>query len=228
MMNLFSSRSPATKLLLMIMLQFIAIHETMASKSYHIDPLTRGFHSIPLNKSNLVLQRPYNVPENERYSFIDGVQKLWVLKSDKPHSPTSRTSPRTEIRIHGYDYSSDVWQFEGYFYVPHGTKGVSIMQVFGAAKHATTLMLIVNENGALTYYRTNIVIVPHVYDKWFKLNVIHDVEKTRVRVYINDRLKYEAPGRGGKSHYFKYGVYSNRDASSCMESRWKKVGIFRK
>ncbi|KAG9129288.1 hypothetical protein Leryth_015670, partial [Lithospermum erythrorhizon] len=186
MMNLFSSRSPATKLLLMIMLQFIAIHDTMASKSDHIDPLTRGFHSIPLNKSNLVLQRPYNVPGNERYSFIDGVQKLWVLNG----SNSSTTN--------------DVWQFEGYFYVPHGTKGVSIMQVFGAAKHATTLMLIVNENGALTYYRTNIVIVPHVYDKWFKLNVIHDVEKKRVRVYINDRLKYEAPGRGGKSHYFKY------------------------
>ena len=49
------------------------------------------------------------------------------------------------------NYSSGVWQFEGYAFVPSGTTGVSIMQVFGAAKHATTLMLHVY-GGALVYY----------------------------------------------------------------------------
>jgi hypothetical protein len=44
-----------------------------------------------------------------------------------------------------------VWQFEGYGYVPSGTTGVSIMQVFGAGAHATTLMLHVYD-GALRYY----------------------------------------------------------------------------
>lgn len=61
--------------------------------------LTKGFLSLTLNQSNLVIQRPYDVPENERYSFIDGVHKLWVYSTDKPHTLTSQTNPRTEIRV---------------------------------------------------------------------------------------------------------------------------------
>ena len=38
-------------------------------------------------------------------------------------------------------YSSGVWQFEGDVFVPSGTSGASVMQIFGAAEHATTLML---------------------------------------------------------------------------------------
>lgn len=35
-----------------------------------------------------------------------------------------------------------MWQFEGHGYVPNGTSGVNIMQVFGATPpRATTLML---------------------------------------------------------------------------------------
>jgi len=57
-----------------------------------------------------------------------------------------------------------VWQFEGYGYVPCGTSGVCIMQVFGAGgNHATSLMLRVY-NGALYYYR-EAVIVPNIYDR---------------------------------------------------------------
>ena len=60
---------------------------------------TVGFSSLPLKKSNFQIQRPYDMPEDQRYSFIDGVHKLWVFKTDKPHSPESHTKPRTEIRI---------------------------------------------------------------------------------------------------------------------------------
>ena len=62
--------------------------------------LIEGFISLPLDQSNPVIQRPYDVPEDQRYNFIDGVHKLWVYSTDKPHSPISKTSPRTEIRIH--------------------------------------------------------------------------------------------------------------------------------
>ncbi|KAL9459381.1 hypothetical protein AB3S75_002725 [Citrus x aurantiifolia] len=190
-----------------------------------VDP-TIGFVSLPLNRSNLVVQRPYDVPEDQRYCFVNGTHKLWVYSTDKPHSLTSKTSPRTEIRVHGYDYSSGVWQFEGYGYLPCGTTGVCIMQVFGASPHATTLMLRVY-NGSLTYYRAS-VIVPNIYDKWFKLNVIHDVDNSKVRVYIDGVLKSEAPGRGGTSHYFKFGVYAQNNDSYYMESRWKDIKVLKK
>ncbi|GMP79849.1 hypothetical protein CsSME_00035201 [Camellia sinensis var. sinensis] len=35
----------------------------------------------------------------KRYSYDNGVRKLWVYADDKPHDPTSSTQPRTEIRI---------------------------------------------------------------------------------------------------------------------------------
>ncbi|KAL7104555.1 hypothetical protein ACP275_08G252700 [Erythranthe tilingii] len=190
------------------------------------DP-TKGFVSQRLNESNLVIQRPYDVPENRRYRFDNGVHKLWVFNTDKPHSIISNTNPRTEIRVKGYDYSSGVWQFEAYGYVPCGTSGVCIMQVFGSAPpHATTLMLRVY-NGTLSYYRAP-VVAPNIHDRWFRLNVIHDVEASRVEVYINGVLKYEGSGRGGASHYFKCGVYAQNDDSYYMESRWKNIRILKK
>ncbi|KAF3440513.1 hypothetical protein FNV43_RR18797 [Rhamnella rubrinervis] len=189
--------------------------------------LTKGFLRLPLNQSNLVIQRPYNVPEKQRYSFVDGVHRLWVYKTDKPHSPISKTSPRTEIRIEGYDYRSGVWQFEAYGYIPRGTSGVCVMQVFGSSPpHATTLMLRVY-NGSLSYYRAP-VLVPNIYNRWFKLNVIHDVDSSNVKVYIDGALIYQAPGRGGTSHYFKCGVYAQNDCSYLMESRWKGIKVFLK
>ncbi|CAL5098091.1 unnamed protein product [Urochloa decumbens] len=101
------------------------------------DP-TNGFTAVSLSESNFVLQKPYDLPSNARYSFAGGVRQLWVLSSDKPHTSQSNTKPRTEIRMTGYDYSSGVWQFEGYGYVPSSTTGVSIMQVFGGSVSATT------------------------------------------------------------------------------------------
>ena len=60
---------------------------------------TEGFISLPLNQSNFVIQRPYDVPEDQRYSCINGVHKLWVYSTDKPHSLISHTNPRTEIQM---------------------------------------------------------------------------------------------------------------------------------
>lgn len=63
-----------------------------------VDP-TSGFITLPLNRSNLAIQKPFDVPEDQRYSYKDGVHKLWVFSTDKPHTPHSQTKPRTEIRI---------------------------------------------------------------------------------------------------------------------------------
>ncbi|XP_057440162.1 citrate-binding protein-like [Lotus japonicus] len=198
-----------------------------AARSWPGVDLTFGFNEVPLNSSNLVIQKPYDLPESARYSFVYGVHKLWVYSTDKPHSVTSKTNPRTEIRITGYDYSSGVWQFEGHFFVPDCTSGVCIMQVFGAAPpHATTLMLR-TYNGSLSYYRTP-VLVPNIWGKWIKLNVIHDIDASNVKIYIDGVFVHEAMGRSGVSHYFKCGVYAQDDASYRMESRWKGIRVLKK
>ncbi|KAL3721560.1 hypothetical protein ACJRO7_033974 [Eucalyptus globulus] len=210
------------RLLLSISLCLGLVHQVASSGP--VDP-TKGFVSLPLNQSNFHVQRPYDVPEDERYSFRHGVHKLWVYSSDEPHTPTSRTKPRTEIRISGYDYSSGVWQFEGYAYVPRGTSGVCIMQVFGASPHATTAALVVY-NGSLSYY-TNTVLLENVYDSWFQVNVIHDANASTVKIYIDDQLKMVAPGRGEATHYFKCGVYAQCYSSYYMESRWKGIKVLK-
>ncbi|XP_016483757.1 citrate-binding protein-like [Nicotiana tabacum] len=220
--------SPHLPLILFTLLQLIVIQNHLCCKA---DP-TDGFTSVTLSESNFQIQKPYDVAVNQRYSFINGVHKMWVFKTDKPHTPTSQTKPRTEIRITGRDYSSGVWQFEAYGYIPSGTTGVSIMQIFGASTSATTLifpiltLMLRDYNGDLTYYRTT--IEPNIYNRWFRLNVIHDVGASKLKVYINGNLKYEASGRGGDHHYFKFGVYGQDNESDRMESRWRGIKLFRK
>ena len=61
--------------------------------------LTDDFTLVPLTESNFELQKPYDIPLDQRYSFVNGVHHLWVYGDDKPHDPSSHTQPRTEIRI---------------------------------------------------------------------------------------------------------------------------------
>lgn len=63
------------------------------------DVPTQGFVSLPFNRSFYHIQKPYDVPEDQRYSFVDGIHKCWVYSTDKPHTTTSQTMPRTEIAI---------------------------------------------------------------------------------------------------------------------------------
>ncbi|KAM3200667.1 hypothetical protein P3L10_033029 [Capsicum annuum] len=152
-------------LLLFILVQLIVVQNYFSCRAHPTD----GFSPLPLNQSNFQMQKPYDVPVNQ--SFIDGVHKFWVFKTDKPHAPTSQTKPRTEILIKGYEYSSGVWQFVANLYVPRGTSGVSIMQVFGAAPPVATTLVLRVYNGNLYYYREQ-VIESNIYNRWFRLNVI--------------------------------------------------------
>ena len=119
-----------------------------------------------------------------------------------------------------------MWQFEGYGYVPSGTTGVSIMQVFGGGESATTLMLHVYD-GTLRYY-SGAAVEDNIYDRWFRLNVVHDVDASSLTVFVDGVERLRVPGHGGDKHFFKFGVYTQHDASSCMESRWKNIRILRK
>nr|DAD40071.1 TPA_asm: hypothetical protein HUJ06_014394 [Nelumbo nucifera] len=127
--------------------------------------------------------------------------------------------------LQGYDYTSGVWQFEGDGYVPNGASGVCIMQVFGATLSNTTMILTVY-NGSLMYY-TKQVLVQDIYDKWFHLNVIHDADAGKVKVFIDGALSLEVNDRGRASHYFKFGVYAQNSSSYYMESHWKGIKVYR-
>ncbi|CAL5204292.1 unnamed protein product [Lathyrus oleraceus] len=202
----------------------LIIYQTTSFASA-VDP-TQGFTQLPLDNSNFQIQKPYDVSVNQRYAFTNGVHKFWIYPTDKPFMSGSNTQPRTEIRITGYDYTSGIWQFEGYGYVPSGTSGVCIMQVFGGSSTATTSQLRVYD-GSLTYYRSP-VLSANIYNRWFRVNAIHDVGANNVKIYIDGDLKYNGDGRGAGTHYFKIGVYVQNDPSGYMESRWRDMKVFKK
>ncbi|MQL85213.1 hypothetical protein Taro_017721 [Colocasia esculenta] len=190
------------------------------------DP-TDGFTSVPLTEANFVIQKPYNMPLDQRYSFVNGVRRLWVFDDDEPFQAGNPTLPRTEIRFTGYDYSSGVWQFEGYGYVPEGTTGTSIVQIHRDTNGATEMMLRVY-NGELRNYRTA-VVATNVYDRWMRINVIHNADTGEVRVFIDGVQGLQVVSdKGPATFYFKCGVYTQNDSSHCMESRWRDIKLYMK
>lgn len=45
------------------------------------------------------IQKPYDVPVDQRYSFTEGVHRFWVYSDDKSFRPDSSTKPRSELRV---------------------------------------------------------------------------------------------------------------------------------
>jgi len=173
------------------------------------------------------IQFPYNLKLADRYSLdpATGIMDFIVFGSDKPHAPPpNTTNARTELRI------SDVYRtvphmFEADFCIKPGTHAC-IMQVFGAAKRATTFMLDAQPDGTLSYYDTpddNYKIIrKNMNNLWFNLKIIH-IPVTPdglglVTVYIDNQLAFQTPGHGGTQHYFKCGLYSRTDPDPNRKS----------
>lgn len=131
------------------------------------------------------------------------------------------------MSLQGHDYTSGVWQFEGQLYVPSGTSGVCIQQVFGGASTSTTSQLRVY-SGSLAHYTTT--LDSNIYNKWIRVNVIHNVGANNVKIYLNGEQnpRFDGPGRGASTFYFKFGVYTQDGSSNYMESRWRGIKIFRR
>ncbi|KAK3136198.1 hypothetical protein QOZ80_5BG0429580 [Eleusine coracana subsp. coracana] len=193
--------------------------------------LTAGFVKVDIPESSFAVQRPYDVLVDQRYRYdaATGVHTFWVYADDKPFNAITATNPCTEVRLRGFDYSSGVWQFEGYGYVPLGTSGASVMQIHNenGGAPATTMMLHVY-NGTLRYYSGQ-VVDSCINDRWFRLNVVHDIGASTVAVYVDGEERFSTGVIPSASHYFKFGVYmQHHDQSKCMESRWRNVAIYTK
>lgn len=106
---------------------------------------------------------------------------------------------------------------------------IRVLQVFGASGRNTTLMLHVY-GGRLMYYHDEARVVDgDIYDRWFRLNVVHDVAGVgKLAVFVDGERRLAVPGHGGYRHYFKFVVYVQRDPSHYMESRWRDVKVYTK
>jgi hypothetical protein len=175
------------------------------------------------------VQRPYDVPESERYKVDgDGVHHLWVFNTDKPFSKGNTTLPRTEMRFP--DYSSGQVQFEADMMAPSGTDNVCIMQIHtsDAESHkfgSTTFMLDVRGD-SLKHYGDK-VLAPKMLDKWFHLNVIHNLDDHTITAFIDKKQVWTHKDNGAKAYYFKCGVYEQKGGSDEMQVYVKNVKLWK-
>ncbi|GLJ30114.1 hypothetical protein SUGI_0595580 [Cryptomeria japonica] len=179
------------------------------------------------------IQKPYDKSVDQRYTFINDVHTMWVFSNDKPHTPSSNTKPRTEMRFRakGGDYTSGVWQFEGDMYVPSGSTGVAAMQVMGGANGVSAALQIRVYDGVLKEYGSSPATSfgpANIYDRWIHLNVIHDADNKHIQIYLDGKLSFDASNPGTGSHYFKCGVYTQNNSSQRMESRWRNIKIWKR
>lgn len=89
------------------------------------------------------------------------------------------------------------------------------MQIQGARVGVTSLQLRIYD-GDMKYYKFDIV----EYDRWFRLNVIHNVDDGKITLVYKSEVKDQGPA----DLYFKCGVYAAPDNSSnYRKSRWREI-----
>lgn len=129
--------------------------------------------------------------------------------------------------MQGLDYSSGVWQFEGHAFVPNGTSGATILQIHGTSHGATTVILRIYD-GNMRYYSSQ-VMATNLYDKWFRVNLIHNVDEGCVTVFLDGSQVFKTKDQCPGDLYFKCGVYAApANISYYMESRWRDIKIYKK
>ena len=106
------------------------------------------------------------------------------------------------------------------------------MQVFGATGRSTAFMLhAFNQNGGTLKRYDSEIIATNMYDKEFKLNVIHDTSSHMITVLINDQKKLSVKDNGVSQlgfYYFKTGVYAQGGASSFMQAKVRNISLWQK
>ena len=165
------------------------------------------------------VQKPYDVSVSSRFKYASGVWYCWVYKTDKPHTTTSNTAPRTEMRWQN-DYTSGNRMWDGDVYPVSGIDDAHIQQVFGGVTHATASMVMAFADGTIRRYDTD-TIATGALNKWTNIKVAHDANGNTVRIYVNNTLKRTDPDRGDTTHYFKNGVYGT--SSSRSECRYRNL-----
>lgn len=71
----------------------------------------------------------------------------------------------------------------------------------------------------MEYYKYNVVTID-LYDKWFRVNTIHNVDEGKIIVFIDGVNKFVVKDQGPGDLYFKCGVYAApENSSNFMESK---------
>jgi hypothetical protein len=173
-------------------------------------------------QDTFVVQHPYDLKPEDRYSFESGIYTIWVLKGDKPHEPGNTTRERTEFRWSNMNSGVHLWSSD--FNVDPGSEHVCIFQVKNEGPPTGVYLRV--DNGTL-HQLGGSNVATGVYGKWFNLKVLVDVAAATGKVYINNCLKQTVNmPRGDGTWYFKNGTYTC-DSTICKD-HFKNIHLYKR
>lgn len=161
------------------------------------------------------IQSPTNAPQSERYWFTNKTYHFLTYSNDGAFAVGNTTLPRTEHRYNP-DYTNGEIQYQANFMVPEDENSYSIFQIHtGDAQSSTfgstTFMVFwfTNSGGSIRYY-SGTVLATNLANKWFQLNVDHNLVTHTLRAWVNKKLVYTGQDNGATDFYFKAGVYEQK------------------
>ncbi len=175
-----------------------------------------GWTPLPIKFS---VQWPTNAAREDRYWENRGIYHCRVYRTDGAFSTGNTTRPRTEQRFEP-DYKKGEIQYQSMELVPANENGYCVFQIHtgDAQSHeygATAFMLFwLSEDGGSVHDYSGKELASNLGNKWFQLNVDHDLESNTLKVWINRQLVWTQTTKDAGDFYFKDGVYVQRDDPS--------------
>ena len=157
------------------------------------------------------VQWPTNAAQEQRYWFNNGIYHLQVFNDDGAFAVGNQTKPRTEQRFP--DYTRGEIQYQSLELAPSNETSYCIFQIHTgneqAHKYGSTQFMLFwfSDDGGSVYDYSKHELASHLGNKWFQLNVDHDVDHHTIKVWINRQLVWTQKCGNAGDFYFKDGVY---------------------
>lgn len=161
---------------------------------------------------NFKIQSPTNAPQSQRYWFTNNIYHCLVYSNDGAFSVGNTTLPRTEQRYNP-DYTNGEIQYQASLMAPGDENSYCVFQIHtGNAQSATfgstTFMAFwFTNNGGSVHDYSGAILATNLANRWFQLNVDHNVVTRTIRVWINQKLVWTQQDNGAGDFYMKDGVY---------------------
>jgi hypothetical protein len=174
-----------------------------------------GWASFPVT---FKIQSPTNVPQSARYWATNNIYHCQVFSTDGAFSVGNTTLPRTEQRFepdytNGGKQSIGEIQYQSTEMAPSNENSYCVFQIHtgdaeSTADGSTTFMLFwfTNNNGSVHDY-SGTLLASNLGNKWFQLNVDHNLVNHSIRVWIDKNLVWTQMDNTAGDFYFKDGVY---------------------
>lgn len=161
------------------------------------------------------IQSPTNASLSDRYWFTNNTYHFLTYSNDGAFSIGNTTLPRTEHRYLP-DYTNGEIQYQASILAPGDENSYSVFQIHtgdaqSSAYGSTTFMVFwfTNSGGSIRYY-SGTVLATNLANRWFQLNVDHNVVTHTLRAWVDQQLVYTGQDNGASDFYFKAGVYEQK------------------